>query len=279
MEIVKLTQKNLGEYEGFPLSDEAENVGRKCYLGLMAIDDDRAVGVILWKYHFRGGKKAEDEVVFFDAKGRDYAQALLKVHDKKIKEDGIRRTYFEMDRVSDEVRSALEEAGFALAEKKSRDIIFELGDRECDKIIKNDDASAPVALKDISDSDFWNGTTYCLYNNISGLMEDLDTIGRDFFDADTSCCIRTDGFINGLFLIHALPSGSLLPVLLFYSGKDQQKNLLRMIRFSLSAARKKYPENTGVILRRHNDLTYKLTEFIFPGREEKSVIYGERSHE
>lgn len=47
MNIVKLSAKNLGDYEKLSSSDIAENIGRSCYRGLIAYDDAKALGAIV----------------------------------------------------------------------------------------------------------------------------------------------------------------------------------------------------------------------------------------
>ena len=64
--------------------------------------------------------------------------------------------------------------------------------------------------------------------------------------------------------------------LLFSSGGDSRVDILRMMIRSIRAAAGKYPEDTPVILRRHNKTVQALTDKLFPGKKGEAVLYAER---
>ena len=276
MEIVEITSGNIGDYLPLSKSDVSENVGRLCYKGLMALCDDKAVGAIFWKYLNKAATGISEEIVFFDADKEEYAAALLKVHDIKTKDDGVVFACFEMDDIPDNVLEPLKDAGFTITVRESRDIIYTVGDLENIKLPDSDISADVVDLKDISDGGYWYGTSLSLYNHITGLMNDLDTIDRSFFDEDISCCIRTGKWITGMFLIHRLPCQSLIPCLLSFHGDEHTKNLICMIRHAVMNVAGKYPKDTKFIIRRHSEATVKITNRLFPGKKGRNINFGGR---
>ena len=100
---------------------------------------------------------------------------------------------------------------------------------------------------------------------------------KEWFDEKVSCCVMTDGLINGFLLVHRYPSGLLMPVFFYSAGADSRYNLLEMMRFSVHSASEEYPEDTPVLIRRRNESVRALTEKLFPGKQGKEVMKGERA--
>ena len=63
---------------------------------------------------------------------------------------------------------------------------------------------------------------------------------------------------------------------LFALEPDARVNLIYMIRYAINMAVEKYPEDTRVVLRRHNEMTRALVEKLFPGKKGETVLAGER---
>ena len=77
-------------------------------------------------------------------------------------------------------------------------------------------------------------------------------------------------------MVHKTESGVLVVELLFAFSIDATKDLVELIKFAVRAAVEKYPPETKVLLRRHNDLVRALVEKLFPGRTGEKAIQGER---
>ena len=88
--------------------------------------------------------------------------------------------------------------------------------------------------------------------------------------------MKTDRWIEGMFLIRRLPCGSLMPVLLFCKGADSRKNLLYLLRYALNTALEKYAGDTEVILRRHDKGTRELIAYLLPGARGEEILAGVR---
>ena len=68
-----------------------------------------------------------------------------------------------------------------------------------------------------------------------------------------------------------------MPVLLYASGIDANKNMLEMLRFSLHAAIERYSADTRVLICRHDDKTRALSAYLFPQEKGKMIVGGERA--
>lgn len=275
MNINDLNTGNFSDYSPLALSNETENIERSCYHGLMAYEDSTATGAIIWNTR-EEGDRMEDEISFFSADSRDIAAELLKKHEETMDDECISLSFTEAAAMPEIIREALAGADYRVEETESRDIIIRITDFMKSKISKVKIPPYVMNTGSLQGMEFWNGLTYCLYNSRKGLLEDLDTLREEWFEPDLSCCVKTDKWVEGLLLIHRLPSGVLMPVLLFCGGRDDRKNLIYMIRYAMSAAVRKYPPDTRILIRRHNDPIRNLTAYLFPQARGETVIRGEK---
>ncbi len=276
MDIRDITQENICEYEELANSNEAENIGRSCYKGLMAYDDDTAVGCIVWFIIESGEDEYTEEIVFFSASNKDVYSSLLKEHDDRIVENNITSSYIEIPDMPKELREELEEAGFSLKEGEGRDVVVTLGDLKKMKLPKLSVPQYIRGLERLDELDFWNGVTYTLYHGRKGLLEDMDTLPLSWYNPKISCCILTDGWIEGMLLIHMNSENALMPVLFFCNGRNNQKNLIYMMKYAIYTASHSYPDDTKIVLRRHDDSTRKLISYLLPKKKGVPVVIGRR---
>ncbi len=108
------------------------------------------------------------------------------------------------------------------------------------------------------------------------VLEDLSYLPKRWFEQTVSCCVKTDGKVSGFLLVHACPSGVLMPVLFFAVGADSRFNLLEMMRFSIAQAALNYPKDTVIRILRRNPPVRALSEKLFPGRKGKPAKAGKR---
>ena len=276
IEIFGMTTERAAEYSKFAKADEFENCKRALYEGLMAYEDSKAAGALLFKKTSDENGSVSEEIVFFDAESDSLCDAILEVFFSKKKDEGVLHVFFELKELSDHARKALEKAGFTISEKNGKDIVVSVDELKNLKLPNLDKNSSVYALSEASDSSFWNAITLSLYNQKPRILEDLENLPRDWFEPEVSCFIKSDKWIEGLFLVHALPSGMLMPCLLFSTGKGSDKNLLSMIRFASSKAGEKYDKDTKILLRKSNDDTAKLIGYFFPDKMGEKVMFGEK---
>lgn len=275
MNINDLNIGNVSDYSPLTLSNETENIDRSCYHGFMAYEDSSAVGSIIWNIR-EEADKMEDEISFFSADSQEAAKELIKKHEESIEDEGVKLSFIEVVSMSAAIREALSGADYRMVETEGRDVYIRITDFLKSKISKVKVPPYVVNTGSLQGMEFWNGLTYCLYNGRKGLLEDLDTLREEWFEPDLSCCVKTDKWVEGLLLIHRLPSGVLMPVLLFCGGRDERKNLIYMIRYAMSAAVRKYSPDTKILIRRHNDSIRNLISYLFPAIKGENVVRGEK---
>ncbi len=123
---------------------------------------------------------------------------------------------------------------------------------------------------------FRQGISNCLFSGVTGICEDLALLPKEWYDEDVSCAFVDGECATGFFLVHMLPDGSVMPVLLFASGVDSKRNILNMLRYATLAASQKYEKDSSIIVRRHEDRTRKLAQYLFPEARGRAVNAGER---
>lgn len=279
MEIKDINHANLNDYEPLVNSDESENIGRTCCHGMMAYDLFEPRGAMVWTQMNIDSDDPSEEIGFFDVLDEEAAADLMEEHDSAIESDGIRRSFMEAADMPDSIRHAMEEAGFKVSSAESRDIIIDVGWLDNIKVPKSRVPDYITGIDCLSEMELWNGLTLCLYNGRKGLVEDLDLMTEEWFEADISSCVRADGNVEGLLLIHRTLSGVLMPVLFYCDGRNQNKNLMYMLRFSINAIKKKYSRDTRILLRRHNEATIRLISYLFPDARGETVYRCERRTE
>ncbi len=258
-----------------------ENMSRDGFAGLAAVDLDEGetCGAVVWQDDCASDEDSDGtELLFFDSDEYDTGIELLEVFFNRENEIGVRKAYFELPGLSDEVQSILSDSGFALEEKESRDIYGNLDDILNNKALKIKKLpSYIVPIGEIEDMRLKQGITKAILSGNRGVESDLPTIPKEWFEQDVSCCVTTDNRVTGMVLVRMGKDGILMPILLYASGVEGPKELMYMLSFSANAAKKKYGQNMKIRLRRHDEKTYKLTGYFFPGVKGENVIAGERN--
>ena len=185
-------------------------------------------------------------------------------------------SYFETKELSEELCQVFSEDGFDISTGEGRDLVAKVADLRPFTERKRKLSNKVKALDEILAIRFMQGITNCLFHGHKGLMEDLEYIDKSWFDEKISCCVITDGMVNGMLLIHRFPSGDLMPVLFTAMGPDSNKDLVRMFCYSCEKAVELYPEDTRILLRRYNDSVITLAKKLFEGRSGEKVVSGER---
>ncbi len=131
------------------------------------------------------------------------------------------------------------------------------------------------------------GTTGCFYQGLMNILfryddpaqEDLAYLPKEWYEQSVSCFMRTDGKVSGFLLVHACPSGILVPILFFAVGTDFKISLIEMLRFSIRRAAEIYPEETVIRIRRRNTEVKALSGKLFPGKKGEPVLVCRRREE
>ncbi len=262
--------------------DVMENLSRTWYHGVVVQDDSDERILAAFVYEFknadRDDKTTEAEIVWTYGDGAEVYKPLIEAYNTELSEQEAVRSYFEFpdDEEHEGVCSFLSEEGFKTLKGESRDIFVTVEDLAGMKLSKKEPPFYIKPISELTTRQYRNGIVDCLFQGRRGLVEDLAWISADWFEPDVSSCIVMDEKAKGFLLVHKTESGVLVVELLFAFSIDATKDLVELIKFAVRAAVEKYPPETKVLLRRHNDLVHALVEKLFPGRTGEKAIQGER---
>ena len=276
MEIRKITEESKEEYLQVLDRDEVEHIGRKYYRALaLHADPDAAVqGAMIWKLvHAQKGQKTTAQITCFYAKDQEAGRVLLTEYEKEIAVEGVTGSCFQFSRDREETREVLEQAGFLLKEKKSRELIVTVD--ELSKLAgKGKPELSPniVSIDQLMLRQFQKGIMNCLSHGLAGALEDLDTLPAGWFEPRVSCCVQYKGKVNGFLLFHETPSGKLAVKLFFACKPAGNQELLGMIRFAIMKVQENYPPQTQVAIRSYDEATDAFARKIFPNAENQLIM-------
>ena len=282
METIRITEDNLDEYEELLPGDIAENIGREYFRGiaLHKDPDEAAEAALVWEYkNFEEDKDTEAEINWIYAKNQKVGKELFAEYAGEAGENQVTRSFLEMPEDEASLRKILDACGFEIREQESRDVVVCVGELMELPIAKKRSPSHITAINELMVRQFRKGITNCVFHGRKGILEDLEFLPMSWYDEDVSCCVQNDGKVSGFLLVNRMADSRLMVDFLFALEPDARVNLLQMMRFSIRAAAEKYPEDTEVVLRRHNKMTEALIRELFPGKSGKNVLYGERSED
>ncbi|MBR5421418.1 MAG: hypothetical protein IK115_09750 [Lachnospiraceae bacterium] len=279
MESRNITSDNLEDYEKILDADVTENIGRDNFRGLALHKgkDDPACAALIWELkNLDEDKDNEAELVYYFAGDKKNGEQLLEEAEAEFQEDEVKRSFFEFPEDTENAESIFKQAGFHPEKREGRDITVTVGELAALDIAKGNVPDFVSPIGNLMVRQFRKGIANCMFHGKKGLLEDLASLPMSWYDPEVSCCVEADGKVNGFLLIHKMNSGKLIVELMCAIGPDYRMDILHMLRFSIKAAAEKYPEETQVILRRHNDAVKNLSARLFPGKQGETVLAGER---
>ena len=282
MKIVEIDQVNMDMLSDLAPGDVMENLSRTWYHGVVVQDDidERILAAFVFEFKNadRDDMTTEAEIIWTYGYGTEVYKPLLEEYCEQISAQKAVRSYFEFpdDEEHEGICSFLLEEGFKTSKSESRDVYVTVEDLSGMKLSKKEPPFYIKPISELTTRQYRNGIVDCLFQGRRGLVEDLAWISADWFEPDVSACIVMDEKAKGFLLVHKTESGVLVVELLFAFSIDATKDLVELIKFAVRAAVEKYPPETKVLLRRHNDLVRALVEKLFPGRTGEKAIQGER---
>ena len=278
MKITDLYVDNISDYDEILDEDIAESIGREFYCGIAASDDgERASGAMIWEYrNLEDDAGASAELMYINADSKEDADALLAEFSEQASAENVTDVFFETAKLSDDAAAVFEGHDFGLRSDESRDIVVSVSELSKLAAMVKKIPENIESLEEIKEIQFMQGVTNCIFHGRKGLLEDLEYLEKDWFAEDLSCCVITDNKVSGLFLVHRLPSGTLMPVLLTAIGPDARRDILYMICFSAQKALSLCSPETGILVRRYNDSVRSLAKKLFPDKTGKAVLVGEK---
>ncbi|MBQ7677094.1 MAG: hypothetical protein IJT32_02550, partial [Lachnospiraceae bacterium] len=263
MKVSEIASGDWGKIKKYIVPDVAECLARITCTGLVAENEKgEAEGVCIFEWK----DKDEDsetwaEFLCFRAETKEAGTLLLEEYAKYANESEVCRSAFELKDLTWTEQEILEASGFSLEEKESRDLYICVKDLKGLKmLVKKKPPAFVSSLENHVGLAFFQGLANCLFHEFKGIVENISMLPLTFYDKELSCCVEADERVVGLFLIHILPSGTLMPVMFACVGPDYQKNLLYMLMFTARAAVEKYDPEDKVLIRRQTPHAKALTE-------------------
>ena len=282
MQIVRLSEENAKDYVEYLGADLCEELERKFYRGIVALDEasGEAAGGIVYELH---DLEAEDKdtnsrIEWFRADKEGAGKEILDAYTHMIREEDVSKSVFAIpvDKQRPE-RRILKEAGFTARLYEGDDIFVTLEQVEKMPIVsKKIDTGNIIPLEELTVRQFRKAINKCIDNGRKGLLEDIDSLSMQWFDLEISTCVYKDGEITGLLLFRRHASGRISLKLIAGFGAGAQLSIAAMMKASVLRAAQYYPPETEVVLRRHTDATIILTEKLFPTTIGYPVYRGER---
>ncbi len=280
--IEKITADNTEVIEDIIDEDVYENLDRIIFHSVASIDEEesKAEAAVVFESFDENNETTHKDITIYQH-GQKKVNAGKEVVDYMVKyadEFGADKTRFEFCDAGEEIIKLYKDAGFTISEKEGRDLYLTLNDVAKVKTLYKKHPSYVFSIKKLEGIQLWQGITNCMFFGRTGLLKDLEDVPDGWFDEELSSCVMTNNMVDGLFLIHKMPSGVIMPVLIFASEPDSSKNVLYLLRCSIRAALTKYPPDTKILLRRHDNKVRALTDKLFPGKVGDRVIAGEKEN-
>ncbi len=279
MEVVAITTDNAEEFSVFLDEDMQENLDRVFYKGIGAIDDSgNPAGALV--YELKDSESEEDtksRIRIFNTGSNEVEKLLMEEYARAVDEEEVEESFYES---GDEPMShMLNENGFSLEVSEGLDVVITIEDiKSISKLVKNRKFPSHIKpLTDISVLQYRSFVKTCLFKGRRGLLDDLAYLPINWFERDISICSITDDKVDGVLLIKKAPSGMLFALLFTAFGPDYKQNLGLMMAAAAQKIVELYPEDTQVVIRRHNDTVRKLTDKFFSVRKGSEVYSGTRS--
>lgn len=280
MDIRTLFEDNIYEYSDHVDKDVAENMGRLNYRGIAGHDsyNDSLLSLLIWELKsIENSNDSESELKLIYAADPSQIESLLESYHTEARGENVTKTFFESTSLEKENEAALGKCGFNLRSAEGRDISVTVD--ECKGLSVAKKAAPPYiqSIVFLDSQEFYQGLMNILFKYDNPSLEDIGFLPKEWYEQSVSCYTRTDGKVTGFLLVHACPSGILMPILFFAVGADSRMNLIEMLRFSISRAAEIYPGDTIIRIRRRNQEVSALSKKLFPDKKGEPAIIGERA--
>ncbi len=280
MDIIELTADNAGLYSELIGRNAAENLGLKGFSGIAAETKGHPMAAMIWHTvnSQDRGDHSSSEIVRMEVKDAAAAKELIDAYSRRMIEAGTEWSSFVFDKVQCSTSiEVLRDSGFTLTEGEGTDLYTSVGvlvNRLLVRIKGSDDSI--YGLGTLKKRTFNEVIRDCLSKTKRKLPEYLSNVGTEWFDPEVSCYSETECNINGMLLVHKLPEVALRVELLSSWGSGGETELALMIKYAVSTAFELYPPETPVIIRRHDELSRRLSSYCLPNVKGRPSIYGKR---
>ena len=279
MEFVEITEENADEFSGFVDTDVSCNLGRCFFFGIGVVgDDDNPVGALVYELiNYDSDEDTTSRIHSFAASDEEAAESLMAAYGEAVNAKDVTLSYYEMG--DENADRYLGSRGFTSGRGESPDIVVTVGELKKMADLLSGKKLPPYvqSVSKISLMQYRSFLKTCLIKERFGILEDLGYLPMSWFERDVSSCSMADDKVDGVLLIRRLPSQTLEPCLFAAFGIDYQKNLGIIMLSSVQKVVEQYPEDTKVVIRRHNKNVKNLTDKFFPGKKGEEVYIGKRA--
>ncbi len=283
MDITEITVDNVSDFENDIDGDILENIGRKFYKGVVAQNEGEFLGAIIWDLRYVDDiyHVTESRIDLFEVNDSEAGKNLIEYYTRTLEEDEVEKSSFELPNSDENIAfEVLREQGFSVDLAESSEIIVSVSDLLNLPLAQKKNIPGYIkSLSELSPRTYRRGIVDCMFHIQREVLDDLDELSIEWYEPSISCYEETDGDVSGYLLGHKCSSGKLRMELLADWGPDAQKALLHMIRFAIRCGGDNYPEDTQVIINRHDESTINLTNYLFPNATGTTCMKGERLEE
>lgn len=279
---VSITQDNKDDFRELIPEDVAENLFRQQYRGIaLGTDASDTSAALIWEYKHLNDvtKPTVSRLSWLYARDLPSGNKVFTEYGTHLGEIPAQKSVFSLpDEEVSPVRDTLKKAGFSMEEQEGEELAVTVGMLKNLDIVKKTKSPSHIRpLGTLEPRLFRRGLMNCLFHTKRDKIDDLAALPTDWFEPEVSCYAETDSRVTGLLLVHRCSSGRLRVEFMSATGPDGSTDLLYMVRCSILKAASNYPDDTAVVLPRHDESSRKLAGYFFPEGRGEMCIYGERA--
>ena len=280
MGIIRIDENNLWKYGDYIEPDAAEELKRYYHRGVVITDEDSLpLGYAVWEYrHMETEEPLEAHICYFFAEDNEAADALISSYTELIRDDGAVKSFFRLP-INDmeKYKGCFERAGFRVSVAEGEYLRLTIRDFLSLPFLSECKREKVKALNQIKLRFFRQ--EMCSFASVanSDLLSELKYLPFNWYELDISCFSVSHGRPDGFMLVHELPSGS-LHVEILRPVTHNLESLINLMGFCMNESVKKYSEDTEVIMRKNDQFSVMLANYLFPDKKQEKVLYGEYSH-
>ncbi len=277
MNVIKIDENNLREYEDYIEPDAAEKLRRYYHRGAVITDEDLLpLGYGVWEYrHMEDKEPKEAQIEDFCAEDGETADVLLSSIAEFIKKEGAVKIVFRLpagDRKN--CKGCFERAGYTVSAEDSEWLRLKIKDFLSLPFVSKGKGEGIKALNRVNLRSFRQEIVRFVMDVKRDALSEVRYLPFTWYDLEVSCFSESDGRPDGFLLVHETPSGILRAEIM--DTADRNAGLLAgMISFFAEESIKKYPEDKEVILRKNDPFSVRLTNYLFPEISPDKAFCGE----
>ena len=277
MNVIKIDENNLREYEDYIEPDAAEKLRRYYHRGAVITDEDLLpLGYGIWEYrHMEDKEPKEAQIEDFCAEDGETADLLLSSIAEFIKKEGAVKIVFRLpagDRKN--CKGCFERAGYTVSVEDSEWLRLKIKDFLSLPFVSKGKGEGVKALNRVNLRSFRQEIVRFVLDVKRDALSEVGYLPFTRYDLEISCLSESVSGADGFFLVHETPSGILRAEIM--DTADRNAGLLAgMISFFAEESIKKYPEDKEVILRKNDPFSVRLTNYLFPEISPEKVFCGE----